>query len=119
MKALVFAAGLGTRLRPLTDSIPKALVSVGGVPMLERVILKLKACGIDAFVVNTCHFAVKIEEFLASRQDFGVHIDLSFEPGGPYGDVREWHPRDILCVRATVEGRAELSAPEGVRDDQA
>ena len=84
MKALVFAAGLGTRLRPLTDSIPKALVSVGGVPMLERVILKLKACGIDAFVVNTCHFAVKIEEFLASRQDFGVHIDLSFEPGGPY-----------------------------------
>lgn len=84
MKALVFAAGLGTRLRPLTDSIPKALVSVGGVPMLERVILKLKACGIDAFVVNTCHFAGKIEEFLASRQDFGVHIDLSFEPGGPY-----------------------------------
>ncbi len=46
-------------------------------------------------------------------------VKVSVEPGGPYGDVREWHPRDILCVRATVEGRAELSAPEGVRDDQA
>ena len=45
-------------------------------------------------------------------------VKVSVEPGGPYGDVREWHPRDILCVRATVEGRAELSAPEGVRDDQ-
>ena len=46
-------------------------------------------------------------------------VKVSVEPGGPYGDVREWHPRDILCVRATVEGRAELSAPEGVRDEQA
>ena len=44
---------------------------------------------------------------------------MSVEPGGPYGDVREWRPRDILFVRATVEGRAELSAPEGVRDEQA
>ena len=46
-------------------------------------------------------------------------VKVSVEPGGPYGDVREWHPRDILCVRATVEGRAELSAPEGVCDEQA
>ena len=46
-------------------------------------------------------------------------VKVCVEPDGPYGPVREWHPRDILCVRATVEGRAELSAPEGVRDDQA
>ena len=40
-------------------------------------------------------------------------VKVSVEPGGPFGDVREWHPRDILCVRATVEGRAELYAPGG------
>ena len=46
-------------------------------------------------------------------------VKVSVEPGGPFGDVREWRPRDILCVRATVEGRAELSTPKGVRDEQA
>ena len=80
MRAMIFAAGLGTRLRPLTDTMPKALVRVGGVPMLERVILKLKAAGYDELVVNVHHFAEQIEEFLASKEDFGVHIALSREP---------------------------------------
>lgn len=44
---------------------------------------------------------------------------MSVEPGGPHGDVREWRPRDVLRVRATVLGRAELSAPEGGGDEQA
>ncbi|MBO6238281.1 MAG: NTP transferase domain-containing protein, partial [Bacteroidales bacterium] len=52
MKALVFAAGLGTRLRPLTDTMPKALVPVAGVPMLQRVLCKLRDAGIGEFVVN-------------------------------------------------------------------
>jgi len=81
MKAMIFAAGLGTRLRPLTDTVPKALVEVGGVPMLERVILKLKAAGFTELVVNVHHFAEQIEDFLASRGDFGLHIDVSREPG--------------------------------------
>jgi len=67
MRALVFAAGLGTRLRPLTNTIPKALVSVGGVPMLERVILKLQAAGFDDIVVNTFYFADKVEDFLKEK----------------------------------------------------
>lgn len=46
-------------------------------------------------------------------------VKVSVEPGGPYGDVREWRPRDILSVRATVIGRAELSAPGGGSDEQA
>ena len=81
MKALIFAAGLGTRLKPITDTIPKALVPVGGVPMLERVILKLKAAGISDFVVNTCYFADKVEAFLRGKENFGVRIAVSREAG--------------------------------------
>ena len=81
MKALIFAAGLGTRLKPLTDSIPKALVPVGGVPMLERVILKFKAAGFTEMVVNTCYFADKVENFLAEKDNFGMDIRISREPG--------------------------------------
>lgn len=79
MKAMIFAAGLGTRLRPLTDSMPKALVKVGGVPMLERVILSLKSSGIDSFVVNVHHYADMIESFLEENNNFGVKIDISRE----------------------------------------
>lgn len=79
MRALVFAAGLGTRLRPITDSMPKALVPVAGIPMLERVILKLASSGIDSFVVNTHHFRDQIKEFLASKNNFGLKIEISEE----------------------------------------
>ena len=64
MKAMIFAAGLGTRLRPLTDNMPKALVRVGDVPMLERVICHLKECGYDRIVVNVHHYADMIIGFL-------------------------------------------------------
>lgn len=78
MKAMILAAGLGTRLRPWTLSHPKALVPVGGVPMLERVINKLCDQGFDYIVVNVHHFAEQIEAFLSSR-DFGVEIVISDE----------------------------------------
>ena len=80
MKGMVFAAGLGTRLRPLTNNIPKALVPVGGVPMLERVIRKLAASGVDSVVVTASHFAPKVTAFIASR-DFGVPVSVSLETG--------------------------------------
>jgi len=83
MKALIFAAGLGTRLRPLTDTMPKALVPVAGVPMLERVLCKLRDAGIDSFVVNVHHFAEQIERFLAGKGDFGVPVAISREEREP------------------------------------
>lgn len=79
MKGMIFAAGLGTRLRPLTDNCPKALVDVGGRPMLENVILKLKSAGIDEIVVNVHHFADQIIDFLRANNDFGIRLHISDE----------------------------------------
>jgi N-acetyl-alpha-D-muramate 1-phosphate uridylyltransferase len=70
-------------LRPLTDRIPKALVEVGGVPMLERVARRLIAAGADRLVINTHHLAEQIERFVAEREGFGVEVHLSAEPDGP------------------------------------
>ncbi len=78
MKAMILAAGFGTRLRPWTLSHPKALVPVDSVPMLERVILKLKAQGFDEIIVNVHHFANQIIDFL-NDNDFGVNIVISDE----------------------------------------
>lgn len=79
MKAMIFAAGLGTRLKPLTDHMPKALVPVAGRPMLEHVILKLKEAGFDEIVVNVHHFAEQIVDFLKANDSFGVKIHISDE----------------------------------------
>lgn len=79
MKALVFAAGLGTRLKPLTDSIPKALVPIAGKPLLEHVITKLIAAGCNEIMVNVHHFPEQIIDFLQSKNNFGIRIDISDE----------------------------------------
>ena len=79
MKALVFAAGLGTRLKPLTDTMPKALVPVGGKPLLQHVLEKLIAAGYDDIVVNVHHFADQIRDYVAENQNFGVKISFSDE----------------------------------------
>lgn len=79
MKALIFAAGLGTRLKPFTESHPKALVPVGGEPMLGRVIRAVKDAGVSEIVVNVHHFADQIEQFLAANGNFGVDIRVSDE----------------------------------------
>ena len=95
MKALIFAAGLGTRLRPLTDTMPKALVPVAGVPMLARVLCKLRDAGLDSFVVNVHHFAEQIERFLAENGNFGVPVAISREEREPLetgGGIRHAAP---------------------------
>ncbi len=78
-KAMILAAGLGTRLRPLTDHKPKALVEWKGVPLLEHVILKLKAHGFTEIIINVHHFAGMIREFVSSREHFGIRITFSHE----------------------------------------
>ena len=79
MKALIFAAGLGTRLKPLTDTMPKALVPVGGKPLLEHVAGKLIAAGYDELVINIHHFAGQIRDYVAARGSWGVHVAFSDE----------------------------------------
>ncbi|MFV0376324.1 MAG: NDP-sugar synthase [Mangrovibacterium sp.] len=79
MKAMLFAAGLGTRLKPLTDNKPKALVEVGGVTLLERCIRQLAANGVSDIVINVHHFADQICAFLNAKQNFGLNIRVSDE----------------------------------------
>lgn len=79
MKALIFAAGLGTRLKPLTDTMPKALVPVSGKPLLQHVMEKLVAAGYDEIVINVHHFAEMIRDFVAANEGFGARVSFSDE----------------------------------------
>ncbi len=79
MKAMIFAAGLGTRLAPLTDSKPKALAEVQGIPLLELLIHKLTSSGFTDIIINVHHFASQIIDFLKSKEDFGINIRISDE----------------------------------------
>ncbi|WP_036787877.1 nucleotidyltransferase family protein [Phocaeicola abscessus] len=76
---MIFAAGMGTRLRPLTDRCPKALIEVAGKTMLERLIMKLKASGFDEIVVNVHHLADRIIDFIAANDNFGITVHISDE----------------------------------------
>ena len=78
-KALIFAAGKGTRLKPFTDSHPKALALVNDVPLLERNIKYLQSFGVTEFVINVHHFGEQIVEFLEKNNHFGAKIDISYE----------------------------------------
>ncbi len=80
MKAMILAAGLGTRLRPLTDTRPKALIEIQQVTLLEIVIRRLLAAGVQEIIINTHHCAEQIAGFLQARHNFGVRIELSHEP---------------------------------------
>lgn len=79
MKAMIFAAGLGTRLKPLTNTMPKALVPLAGKTLLQWQIEKLKAAGITDIVVNVHHFPDQIIDYLRENNYFGCHIQVSDE----------------------------------------
>lgn len=108
---MIFAAGLGTRLRPLTDDRPKALVEVAGKPMLQRVVENLVQHGFDDITINVHHFGEQIIDFVAKNNNFGIDIHISDErgmlldTGGGILKAREWldgdepflvHNADIL-----------------------
>lgn len=78
-QAMIFAAGLGTRLKPLTDTMPKALVPVGGQPLLYHVVMRLKEAGFERIVVNVHHFADQIIDYLKVNENFGLDIRISDE----------------------------------------
>jgi len=79
MRAMVLAAGLGTRLRPLTNERPKALVEVAGRTLLDITLTRLRRAGVTDVVVNVHHFADKVVEYLKANRDFGMRIEISRE----------------------------------------
>ncbi|MGA3079749.1 MAG: nucleotidyltransferase family protein [Terracidiphilus sp.] len=79
MKAMILAAGLGTRLRPLTDDRPKALVTLAGRTLLEITLARLRAFGVREVIVNTHHYAEMIGDYLKANDNFGMRIEVSRE----------------------------------------
>ena len=80
MKAMIFAAGVGSRLKELTRATPKCLMEVGGKTMLERVVDRLKGVGVTAVAINTHHHAEQVTDFIKSRGYFGIEVIISHEP---------------------------------------
>ena len=110
MKALIFAAGKGTRLKPFTDHHPKALALVNEVPLLERNIKYLQSFGINDFVINIHHFRQQISDFLKKNNNFNAHIELSdekdqlLETGGGLVFAKKFldHGEDFLIMNADI-----------------
>lgn len=118
MKAMIFAAGLGTRLRPLTDHCPKALIEVGGEPMLGRVLRRAIEAGVTEAVVNVHHLPQMIMDYLASNDNFGITIHISREDnllldtGGGLLAARRWldGDEDILVHNADIFTDVDIRA---------
>ena len=108
MKAMVFAAGLGTRLRPLTDTLPKCLVPVNGRPMIDYPLMLLRHYGIREIVVNVHHHAERVEEYLGDGARFGLDVAYSREPvlldtgGGLLGAKRFLEQDTFVIVNSDV-----------------
>lgn len=113
---MIFAAGLGTRLKPLTDHMPKALVPVAGKPMLEHVIEKLKASGFDEIVINIHHFGSQIVDFLKAKDNFGIRIWISDETeelldtGGGIKKASAYFDEPFLVHNADILSNVDLKA---------
>lgn len=110
MKALIFAAGKGTRLKPFTDHHPKAMAKVNGIPLLERNIKYLQSFGINDFVINVHHFGQQIVDFLKENNNFNAKIEISdehaelLETGGGLVFARKFldFGEDFLIMNADI-----------------
>ena len=124
MKALIFAAGKGTRLKPFTDHHPKALAMVNEVPLLERNIRFLQSFGINDFVINIHHFGDQIVNFLKKRDNFGAKVEISdernelLETGGGLVFARKFldFQEDFLIMNADI--LTDLNVSEFVKYHQ-
>lgn len=118
MKAMILAGGLGTRLSPLTNNKPKALVPFKGVPLLERVVRNIAAAGINHIIVNVHHFAEQVIEFMDHLQIEGVELSVSDETrqlmdtGGALLHAREFFEgdEDFLVHNVDVVTNLDISA---------
>ena len=108
MKAMILAAGLGTRLRPLTLNTPKALMPVGNVPIIDRIIEYLKTYGISELVVNAHHHHDQIVKHLNGGRPFGLNIDVRVEPDilGTGGGIKNaedfWDKAPFIVINSDV-----------------
>ena len=116
MNALIFAAGLGTRLKPLTDTMPKAMVPVNGKPLVQILIEKLKSIGVTEIVINVHHFAQQIIDFVEANDSFGIDIkfsdetDMLLETGGGLKKAARLFSNDkpILVHNVDILSNADL-----------
>ena len=113
---MIFAAGLGTRLKPFTGHMPRALVPVAGKPMLEHVINKLKTVGVDEIVINVHHFAQQVIDFLKEKDNFGIKIWISdetdqlLETGGGIKKAAPYFAEPFLVHNAAILSNVDLKA---------
>lgn len=124
MKAFIFAAGLGTRLFPYTQSRPKAMVPILGKPMIEHLILKLKKHQITDIIINIHHFGEQIIDFLGKNNDFGCNItisderDLLLNTGGGLKKILELLDKDEDVLVHNVDVLCDLDFSELIKFHQ-
>lgn len=122
MKAMIFAAGLGTRLKPFTENHPKALALVNGKPLLQRNIEYLRAAGINEIVINVHHFADQIMVFLEENNYFGIEITISdetdqvLETGGGLVKAKANFNEDFLVMNVDI--LTDLNLTELIKSHQ-
>jgi MurNAc alpha-1-phosphate uridylyltransferase len=103
LQAFILAAGLGTRLRPLTDTIPKPMVALAGKPLLVRHLDRLSSEGFEEVMINLHYLPDKIKEFVGDGKDWNLSVSYSFEPtlldtGGGVKNIEEWIKGDSLLI---------------------
>lgn len=115
INVMIFAAGKGTRLKPLTDIIPKALVPVGDVPLIQRVYCRMVNAGADTVVVNVHHHAEQLKNYCRLLEStYGVKIEISdetdklLETGGGIKKARKWFDKPVLIHNCDILSNTDL-----------